>query len=332
VTFALTDAFKLIGGLRYTNDRNHGTLVVSPLPFPAVPLGTLPNYDGTVKADNVSGKVGVQFEPSRDVMLYATYSTGFKGPAIDGTAGIIREVRPETVKSWEIGLKTSFLDGKGTFNIAAYWSNYRDFQAQTFDITITPPAFYLSNAGLLRARGIEVETGFRVTPALRLSASGSYNDATFREYDGQCYPGQPVSPVVGQGCYVVPGTTTTVANYRGFSLPNAPKWSYILRADYKQAIGGDMAIDAAANWAWRTKTQAVIGDPNAQIPSYGLLNGTIGFGAEDGSWRFGIYARNLLDKRFYAPYAAGVINPGGYSKIVMPEAFRTIGGTLSFRI
>ncbi len=332
VTFALTDAFKLIGGLRYTNDRNHGTLVVSPLPFPAVPLGTLPNYDGTVKADNVSGKVGVQFEPSRDFMLYATYSTGFKGPAIDGTAGIIREVRPETVKSWEIGLKTSFLDGKGNFNIAAYWSNYRDFQAQTFDITITPPAFYLSNAGLLRARGIEVETGFRVTPALRLSASGSYNDATFREYDGQCYPGQPISPVVGQGCYVVPGTTTTVANYRGFRLPNAPKWSYILRADYKQAVGGGMAIDAATNWAWRTKTQAVIGDPNAEIPSYGLLNGTIGFGAEDGSWRFGIYARNLLDKRFYAPYAAGVINPGGYSKIVMPEAFRTIGGTLSFRI
>lgn len=332
VTFALTDAFKLIGGLRYTNDRNHGTLVVSPLPFPAVPLGTLPDYDGTVKADNVSGKVGVQFEPSRDFMLYATYSTGFKGPAIDGTAGIIREVRPETVKSWEIGLKSSFLDGKGTFNIAAYWSNYRDFQAQTFDITITPPAFYLSNAGLLRARGVEVETGFRVTPALRLSASGAYNDATFREYDGQCYPGQPISPVVGQGCYVVPGTTTTVANYRGFRLPNAPKWSYILRADYKQAVGGDMAIDAAANWAWRTKTQAVIGDPNAEIPSYGLLNGTIGFGAEDGSWRVGIYARNLLDKRFYAPYAAGVINPGGYSKIVMPEAFRTIGGTLSFRI
>ena len=332
LTFALTDAFKLIGGLRYTNDRNHGTLVVSPLPFPAVPLGMLPDYDGTVKADNVSGKVGVQFEPSRDFMLYATYSTGFKGPAIDGTAGIIREVRPETVKSWEIGLKSSFLDGKGTFNIAAYWSDYRDFQAQTFDITTTPPAFYLSNAGLLRARGVEVETGFRVTPALRLSASGAYNDATFREYDGQCYPGQPISPVVGQGCYVVPGTTTTVANYRGFRLPNAPKWSYILRADYKQAVGGDMAIDAAANWAWRTKTQAVIGDPNAEIPSYGLLNGTIGFGAEDGSWRVGIYARNLLDKRFYAPYAAGVINPGGYSKIVMPEAFRTIGGTLSFRI
>jgi len=330
-TFALTDEIKLIGGMRYTKDRNHGTLVVTPLPFPAVPLSTLPDYDGTVKADNLSGKVGIQIEPSRDVMFYATYSTGFKGPAIDGTSGVIREVKPETVKSWEMGTKASFLDGKGTFNLALYWSNFRDFQAQTFDTTVTPPAFYLSNAGMLRARGVEVETSFRVTPALRLSASGAYNDATFRDYDGVCYPGQPISPVVGEGCYVEPGTTTTVANYRGYRLPNAPQWSYVLRANYEQPVGDELEIDASANWAWRSKTQAVIGDPNAEIAAYGLLNGTIGIGAEDGSWRIGIYARNLLDKRFYAPYAAGVINPDGYAKIVMPEAFRTIGGTLSFR-
>jgi len=330
-SFALTDTVKLIGGLRYTNDRNHGSLVVTELPFPAYPNGSLPDYDGTVKADNVSGKLGIQYEPSRDFMLYATWSTGYKGPAIDGTSGIIREVEPETVKSWEIGAKTSFLDGKGTFNLSLYWSNFRNFQAQTFDTNVTPPAFYLSNAGMLRARGVEVETGFRITPALRLSASGAYNDATFRDYDGVCYPGQPISPVVGEGCYVAPGTTETVANYRGYRLPNAPKWSYILRADYRQPVGGDLTLDAAANWAWRAKTQAVIGDPNAEIPAYGLFNGTLGLGAEDGSWRVGVYARNLFDKRFYAPYSAGIINPGGYVKIVMPEAFRTIGGTLSFR-
>jgi iron complex outermembrane receptor protein len=332
VTFAVTDAVKLIGGLRYTNDRNHGSMVRTALPFPAVSVGTAINYDHTVKADNVSGKAGIQFEPSRDFMLYASWSTGFKGPAIDGTGGVGRKVNPETVKSWEVGAKTSFLDGKGTFNLALYWSNFRNFQAQTFDTNSTPPAFYLSNAGMLRARGVEVETSLRVTPALRLSASGAYNDSTFRDYDGVCYPGQPISTVVGQGCYVAPGSGgATVANYRGYRLPNAPKWSYILRADYRQPVGGDMAVDAGANWAWRSKTQAVIGDPNAEIMSYGLLNGTLGFGAEDGGWRIGIYARNLLDKRFYAPYTAGTINPGGYVKIVMPEAFRTIGGTASFR-
>lgn len=330
-TFALTDTLKVIGGVRYTNDRNRGTLVVTKLPFPAVPLGTSVNYDGTVKADNVSGKVGLQLEPSRNVMVYAAYTTGFKGPAIDGTGGIIREVRPETVKSYEIGAKTSFLDGRGTLNLTLYWSNFRNFQAQTFDTTITPPAFYLSNAGMLRARGVELETSFRLTPALRVSASGAYNDSTFQEYIGQCYPGQPVATVVGVGCYTVPGTTTLVANYKGFALPNAPEWSYVVRADYKQPVGEGNALDAGVNWAWRDDTQAVIGDPKAKIAAYGLLNGTIGFGAQDGRWRVGVYARNLLDQRFYAAYNAGVINPNGYVKIVMPEAFRTIGGTASFR-
>lgn len=330
-TFALTNTLKVIGGLRYTNDRNRGQMVVTKLPFPAVPLGTMANYNGTVSADNVSGKVGLQFEPSRNFMLYASYTTGYKGPAIDGTGGIIREVKPETVKSYEIGAKTSFLDNRATFNLALYWSDFRNFQAQTFDTTITPPAFYLSNAGKLRARGVEVETSFRVTSALRLSASGSYNESTFREYTGQCYPGQPVSTVVGVGCYTVPNTTTLVANYAGYALPNAPKWSYVLRGDYRQPVGEHNAVDAGVNWAWRDDTQAVLGDPKSQINAYGLLNGTIGFGAQDGKWRVGVYARNLLDKRFYAAYSAGVINPNGYVKIVMPEAFRTIGGTASFR-
>lgn len=329
-SFAVTDTLKLIGGLRYTNDRNHGELVVTPLPFPAVPIGLLPNYDGTVKADNLSGKVGLQFQPSRDMMLYATYATGFKGPAIDGTGGVIREVRPETVKSYEVGAKTTWLDGRMTINAALYWSNFYDFQAQTFDINVVPPAFYLSNAGLLRARGVELEASLRVTPELRFSASGAYNDSTFRDYTGSCYPVQPISPVVGEGCYVVPGTTTTVANYRGFRLPNAPEWSYTLRADYRRPVGGELELDAGANWAWRDETLAVIGDPKSTITSYGLLNGTLGIGAQDGSWRVGVYARNLLNKHFYAPYSAGTINPGGYSRIMMPEAFRTIGGTASF--
>lgn len=331
-TFKLTDGVKLIGGLRYTNDRNHGTLVITPVTFPAFPISVAAPYDGTVKGDNLSGRVGLQVEPSRDVMFYATFATGWKGPAIDGTGGVIREVRPETVRSYEIGAKTSFLDGRATFNVSAYWSNYKNFQTTTFDLNATPPAFYLSNAGLLRARGVEVETSLRVSSALRLTASGSYSDATFRDFIGPCYPGQPTSEKVGVDCYVPTGMTESVADYRGFRLPNAPKWSYTLRADYRQPVGSDLQFDTGVNWAWRDDTLAVNGDPKSRIGAYGLFNGTMGIGAEDGGWRLGVYARNLFNKHFGAPYAASSqINPGGYSIIVMPEAFRTIGGTASFR-
>ena len=331
-TYRIVDGVKLIGGLRYTNDRNHGELVVDKLPFPAIVSGQLPNYSGTVRADNVSGKVGLQVEPTRNVMVYATWSTGYKGPAIDGTTGTIHEVRPETVKSYEIGLKSQLFNGMLTFNTSLYWSDFTNFQAQTFDTSVTPPAFYLSNAGGMRARGVEVETSLRVSPRLRLSANGAYSDATYRQYLSTCYPGQPVSAVVGVGCYVDPTTRASVANYAGYRLPNAPEWSYNLRADFNQPLANDLTLDANANWAWRDKTQAVLGDPKSAITAYGLLNGTIGIGASDGAWHVGIYARNLLNKHFYAAYAApAAINPGGYSKIVSPDAFRTIGGTVSFR-
>ena len=332
LSYRLAAGVKLIGGLRYTNDRNHGTLTVAPLPFPAVVASIALPYDGTVEADNVSGKVGVQFEPSRDLMLYATFSTGYKGPAIDGTGGTVREVEPETVKSYEIGVKSSLFDGRMTLNASAYWADYTNFQTTALDMSLVPPAFILTNAGGLRSRGVELETRLRVARGFHVSASGSYSEAVYRSFVGPCYSGQANSAVVGTGCYLLPGSTTVrVSDYAGYSLPNAPKWSYTLRADYQARLGGDLELDAGANWAWRDATQAVLGDPKARIEAYGLLNGTIGISGNDGQWRVGIYARNLLDQRFYAPYAAPpTINPGGYSRIMSPEAFRTIGGTMSF--
>jgi iron complex outermembrane receptor protein len=124
--------------------------------------------------------------------------------------------------------------------------------------------------------------------------------------------------------------TTEVANYHGYRLPNAPKWSYTLRADYSRPISDALAFDVDANWAWRGKTQAVLGDPKARIGAYGLMGGDIGIGARDGGWRIGIYARSLLNRHFSAPYSGGTINPGGYFRVVSPDAFRTIGGTVSF--
>lgn len=334
-TFALTDTLKLLAGVRYTDERNRGTLTVTPLPFPVAPLtGPAIPYDGVVKANNVSGKVGIQFEPSRDFMAYATYSTGFKGPALDGTGGRITEIRPETVKSYEFGIKSSAFDRRLMLNATLYWSNFSDFQAQSFDANSTPPRVGLANAGLLRARGIELESSLRVGSVLRLSASGAYNDSTFRDFTGPCYPGQPVSPVVGQGCYMVPATSLLVSNYHGYRLPNAPKWSYTLGANIEQPVSDELVIDAGTNWAWRSATLATLGDPKTRVDAYGLFNATLGIGADGGQWRVGLFVRNLFDKRFYAPYSSGtsIINPGGYFRIVSPEAFRSIGATASFKL
>ncbi|KSB90444.1 hypothetical protein AS593_13260 [Caulobacter vibrioides] len=329
-TYALSEVFKLIGGLRYTNDEVYGDLVVRAVPG-YFSYGTLLPYKGTVSADNVSGRVGVQFQPSRDLMAYATYATGYKGPAIDSLNGQIKRVSPETVESWEAGVKSTLWEGRMTLNASIYRSDFTDFQAQALDLTSATPRLGLTNAGLMRAQGIEVETSIRLAQGLTVGGSVSYSDAQFKDYTGVCYTGQPISTTTGQGCYLLPGSTGTyVANYAGARLTNAPKWSYNANLAYERPVGADLKLDASANWSWRDDSYAITADPKAMVKAYGMLNANIGIGRDNGAWRLGLYARNLLDKRFYAPYPSlTLINAGGYEKIVSPDAFRTVGAKLS---
>jgi iron complex outermembrane receptor protein len=218
-----------------------------------------------------------------------------------------------------------------TLNASIYRSDFSDFQTQALDLTSASPRLGLTNAGLMRAQGIEVETSIRLAPGLTVGGSASYSDAQFKDYTGACYTGQPTSTVVGQGCYILPGTTGTyVANYDGQRLTNAPKWSYNLNAAYERPVAQDLKFDASVNWSWRDDAYAITADPTSMVKAYGLLNANLGIGRDNGAWRLGLYARNLLDKRFYAPYASlSLINAGGYEKIVSPDAFRTVGAKLS---
>lgn len=329
-TYAISDVFKLIGGLRYTDDKVKGDLVVKPVPG-YFTYGTLLPYSGQVSGDNLSGRVGAQYQPSRDLMVYATYATGYKGPAIDSLNGQIKPVKPETVDSYETGVKSTLWDGRMTLNASIYRADYTDFQAQALDLTSATPRLGLTNAGLMRAQGIEVETSIRLAEGLTVGGSASYSDAKFKDYTGACYTGQPTSTTVGQGCYLLPGSTGTyVANYAGQRLTNAPKWSYNLNAAYERPVAQDLKFDASFNWSWRDDAYAITADPKSLVKAYGLLNAGVGIGRDNGAWRLGLYARNLLDKRFYAPYPSlTLINAGGYEKIVSPDAFRTVGAKLS---
>jgi len=329
-TYRLNDTVKAIAGLRYTSDRVHGTMRITPLPYPAVVQGALAPYDGRTSAENVSGKLGLQYEPGKDFMAYATYSRGYKGPAISGVTQVVM-IDPETVDSIEAGARSTLLDGRLILNATVYSADYKNFQAQTLDAGANPPTFTLSNAGLMRTRGVELESSVRLTREFDLTLGAAYSDARFKEFYGTCYTGQPLSTVQGVGCYVDAATRLQVANYAGERLPNAPKWSYLVRASYRHAFGNGLAFDAMANWAWRGEAQAMVADPRAAMSAYGILNANLGIGKRDGSWRVGLYARNLLDKQFYAPYASGVLNPGGYYRIMSPDAFRTVGANLSMK-
>jgi iron complex outermembrane receptor protein len=328
-TYALSDSWKLIGGLRYTSDLIEGDLHVNPVA--GIPYGPAVPYMGTTNGANVSGKVGFQYMPNENAMLYGTFSTGYKGPALDGTTGTLRSVKPETVESYELGIKSTLFDDRMTLNAALYRSDFKDFQTNALYTNAGTVQFVLTNAGLMRSRGVELESTWLVARGFTVGVSGSYNDARFKNYYGACFPGQALSSVVGVGCYMDPASGAEIANYADVALPNSPKWTYGLHGSYEHPVGQNLKFDASAIWSWRSSTFTTPSDPNSVTGAYGLLNANLGLGKDNGAWRVGLYARNLLNKRFYAAYALPTINTNGYVRYVSPDAFRTVGVNVSLK-
>ena len=129
VSFNLGDAIELTLGGRYTyDDINYDTLTVGTdnLVFP--PDG---QADDSLDDSDFSPKIALQWNIADSRMLYASYVSGYKGPAFD-TALVARDtfVQPETSDAFELGLKSTLYDGRLIFNIAAFYAEYQDFQAE----------------------------------------------------------------------------------------------------------------------------------------------------------------------------------------------------------
>jgi iron complex outermembrane receptor protein len=347
VTVRPLPRLKLIAGARYTDEQVD--LVLDQFKAPSA-TATIPGrFTGTINgetsADNVSYRLTGQFDLTPEMMVYVTHARGFKGPGINtlGVSTSVTEVvRPEIPTNWEIGARGAWLQNRVAANLALFKTDYEDFQAQVFDQSITPSRFRVTNAGELNTKGVEAELSLRPTRELTLSANAAYIDAVYGEFENiACYTGQPVLPfgtarTSDRQCIrtsAAPGATA-VTNGTGNRLSNVPRYTYSLFGRYEQPVAGLKAF-AQANWQWRSRVSfSAAGDPNLVHPSFGLLGGSIGIGAEDGRWTATLFARNLLD-RFYATniISQPVLNaPGVYSQFFAPDSRRIVGLQLGLKL
>jgi len=333
-TYRLTEDLRLILGARYTRDEidleYHAFLTNNRRPWPGQ---TFPqDFTASHSADNVSWRVGAQYNFTRDIMAYATVSTGYKGPTfyatVNSTPAISTiPVKPETSLSYEAGLKSTLFDRRLVLNLTAFHTTFDDFQTTATDTTQSPPTGRLTNAGELRTRGFEGEFTARVAEGLILSGGVTYLDAIFADFKGaSCYPGQPVSTDPRLGCARINGANVTDAS--GNFLGRQSPWYVNLAAQYRRPIGDDLQLSGSVNYSWRDKFNfSSVEDPNLKHPAYGLVNATLGLEDQDGRWRAGLYARNLFDKFFAASIGGQTFNGvvGAKTHFLLPEHRRTVG-------
>jgi iron complex outermembrane receptor protein len=301
VTVAPTTRLRLVFGGRLTNDVNksqfgYDSSSLSYVYIPVAPIPTPPN--GRTDATNFSFKVSPSYQITPDVLAYATYSTGYKGPGVAFVSGIRSPYQAETVKNYELGIKSELFDRRLRVNITAFDEEFTNFQAQVRVLVASGLAFIIQNAGGLRARGVEGEINWKVSRYLQANGGITYSDTVFTNY------------------------IRGALNLAGYPLTNAPKWSLTGGLTYAKPIDDRYSVNASVNAAYRTMTYQQLADPLTIQPGYAIVNGQLSITSIAPKLEVGIYARNLFDQEFYV---SSNDLPFGVFQRIPNDGRRTVG-------
>jgi iron complex outermembrane receptor protein len=208
--YAFTDRFRLTGGLRYSEDeRNLYSGVVVPesreRDWPTFTLDRSTVNKG--EDDHTDWRIAAQYDIGDNMMLYASAATGYiAGSPI--RAGSTELSDPNEVEAFELGLKSTLLDGAMTLNVALFNNDYDGLSTTIFVPQGGTIIAETAPGGSMTARGLEVEMVWQATPSLNITAGANYDDSEldeFTEGESRFAEGGEISPA-GDRVYDLSGT------------------------------------------------------------------------------------------------------------------------------
>lgn len=291
---------RLTVGGRYTEDDKEVEGRPSSLPFIAIPsLGAVTPIDLDDSWSEFTPSVTFDYNLSDDVMLYATYSRGFKSggynyPAVTNKPANDSALEPEILDMFELGMKGEFLDSTMRLNASLYYYDYSDLQV-TRASGGAGAVVTTENAADATIMGLDVDMIWLATDNLTITAGLNILDTEYEDYDASA----KTVNFEGSG---VPGAVIDVGfDASGEQMLRAPEWSALLSAEYVVELsGGSMPLfisysykdDYEFDFAQDPAMHELIQD------SYGLLSARISYQPDSGSWEIGVYGNNLTDEDY----------------------------------
>ena len=300
----IADGLKLVLGGRYTKDDKAGSFVqVINSPFVAT-LRAPENIPLVTSGEKFTWRAGLNYQPTRDVLLYASVSTGYKSGGFNSGGGVPalgqkRVFAPETVKDYEFGVKSTWLDGALKANLNVYLMDIDGYQDRSFDGV----SFVVRNAGSLRQQGFEFDTVLAPTRNFSVSASLAYLDSKFTSFaNASALPGCGSLPAATQltlsGCHI--GATVGIQDLTGARNNFAPEFTGSLAVDWKGELGG-----SGMSWALNGNLAFVsdinvggVTDNNPQTTQDGYvqLGARATLNGPDSRWSLSVFGTNLTDQ------------------------------------
>ncbi|MES2989126.1 MAG: TonB-dependent receptor [Pseudomonadota bacterium] len=302
-TVHIGDKFDVLFGGRYskadqTYDHNYrGTLIL-------LTTGSLSSiYHNTDSADKFTFLVSPRFKISDDAMIYARVASGYRPGGPNALApGAPLTFNSDSLTSYEVGFKASAMDGKLGFDVAAFYTDWKDVQAQT-----SAGGFnYIVNGGDALSQGAEASVRYNPMRGLSFGLNVAYTDSHLTE------------------------TAVALGGVKGDRLPFVPDWSGSLNGNYSFSLGGDLGanIGGSINHTGE-RVSNYSGKAPKVVDDFTTIN--LNAGIDYKGWSLSLFAKNLTDARGVMALASQTTAPGGnpFAKAVITP--RTIGAEIALK-
>ena len=316
-TYQITDKLSITGGIRYTDEEKRALESQARLSDGAFTgpfcFNCAPPTSGTTSYSEISGRGGLEYRWNEDLMLYFSAAHGFKSGGLTQSVTDVTQITdlqlnpylPEFVWTYEVGLRSTWLDGRLRVNATGFFSDYTDIQ---YSFAFAPPGTtlpqtFVSNGPAAEIKGFELDTLFMPVEGLTLSASVGLTDAEYTKFDPR-------------------DTILTSAS----KFPFTPEWAYTLAGQYSIPTGlGELT--GRLDYSWNDNVIFDVRDslnPLTRQDSYGILNARLSL-AHAAGWTVSVFGTNLTDEI----YLLSAIDLGG-SVIHQPAPPREWGVSIKY--
>lgn len=281
---------------------------------------SLGNFVSELNEDNFSWRVGLDYKPNPDILLYANVAKGYKAGSYPiapaSTTTQFLPVKQESVLDYEAGFKLTLLDRALQLNGTAFYYDYRDKQLRS---KLRDPVWglldNLQNVPESTVKGLELEVTARPFAGFTLSAAATYLDAKVKKFQGINAGGVD-------------------ADFAGTRVPFTPKYQFSINPSYEFPINDSLRGFLGATVNYRSSTNAVVGGSTIlvagqdvyAIDGYTLVDGRIGVRSDDDRWEAQIWGKNIFNKYYWTNVLVGYDTTSRYAG--RPA---TYGVSLSYR-
>ncbi|MES2757415.1 MAG: TonB-dependent receptor [Pseudomonadota bacterium] len=284
VNYAISDAFGVRGGVRYTNDEKDFNTVSA---VNVVQIG--PNSVNASKS-KVNWDLSATYKVNKDVNVYARAATGFRAPSIAAASASvpITVADAETIVSVEAGVKADLFERRGRVSFSVY-----DFDVKNQQLTVVggnSNVNRLINAAKTKGRGAELDFEGYISSDFKVTAGASYNFTEIRDASlsvNKCGSCTVTDPLNAAGRVVIDGNP----------LPQAPRWTVNASARYQWPLA-DGQLYVLSDWAYRSKINFFLYEA-VEFSGKPLTEGglRLGYIWNNGKYEVAAFGRNITDTR-----------------------------------